>query len=102
MVNTEDDFIIMVSKFSGIGFGRMKQIITGLWANILMESSTMDEDAALLGALDLDAWTALESEEKQKLLKLVHRANELLAVSSGYEFYDDEFEDALKDYRSDK
>jgi hypothetical protein len=98
----EDDFIIMVSRFSGIGYGRMKQIITGIWANILMESSTMDEMGALLGALDLDTWTAQHEKEKQKLLKLVHRANELLAVKSGYDFYDDEFEAALKDYRGKK
>ena len=51
----EDNFIVMISTFSGIGYGRMKQIITGLWANILMESSDMDEECALLGALDLDS-----------------------------------------------
>lgn len=51
---------------------------------------------------DLHEELEQEREKNKKLLKIIHRANDLLAVKSGYEFYDDEFEDALKDYKDEK
>ena len=81
----EDNFIVMISTFSGIGYGRMKQIITGLWVNILMESSDMDEECALLGALDLDSWTQVEKEKLQHQLEIQTKRVENLKKSN--EFY---------------
>lgn len=80
----EDDFIRMISKFSGIGYGRMQQIITGLWANILMESSDMDEECALLGALDLESWTQVEKEKLQHQLEIQTKRVENLKMMFMY------------------
>ena len=77
----EDDFIIMISKFSGIGYGRMKQIITGLWANLLMEGTTVNEKGALLGALDLTTWTDQEKGELQRKLEIQTKRVENLKKS---------------------
>jgi hypothetical protein len=47
--------------------------------------------------LILDCQKELEEKDKKInfLIKQIKKANDLLAVKSGYEFYDEEFEEAL-------
>lgn len=91
----EDDFIIMISKFSGIGYGRMKQIITGLWANFLMEGTDVNEKGALLGALDLTTWVDQEKGELQRKLEIqtkrvenLKKSNEFYATGDAHDYND--------------
>lgn len=55
MNEREKVFCEAVKMYRGIGYGRMKDLITGIWAQELMDDGA-SEKTALLGALDLATW----------------------------------------------
>lgn len=51
----EKAFCRVVEMYKGIGYGQMKQLITGIWAKELMETG-LPVETSLLGALDFETW----------------------------------------------
>jgi len=72
---------------------RIQQYLSsgGLFNPELMEHQKVQE---LL--LDCQEEISQKDEQIQFLIKQIKKANDLLAVKSGYEYYDDEFEKALQ------
>lgn len=75
---SEHNFCRIVEANGGMGFGRMIQLISGIWARkILKNNPTVDANTALMMACDSNTW-ARDNNKLEKLLKEARREIEVL------------------------